>query len=126
MDAARRVAFPPPVGLGPLAQDPGTAPSNLGRCPRLSGNVLGSAASNPWARRQAEAETKRLEGLNGAAFDRAYAEHELANHRQVNDAVRSTLIPAASDPELKNLLQTGLGIFEGHQQHAERLVRELR
>jgi len=76
--------------------------------------------------RQAEAETKRLEGLNGAAFGRAYAEHELANHRQVNDAVRSTLIPAASDPELKNLLQTGLRIFEGHQQHAERLVRELR
>jgi putative membrane protein len=76
--------------------------------------------------RQAEAETKRLEGLNGAAFDRAYAEHELAYHRQVNDAVRGTLIPSASNPELKSLLETGLKIFEGHQQHAQQLVQGLK
>ena len=76
--------------------------------------------------RQAEAEAKRLEGLNGPAFDKAYAEHELAYHRQVNDAVRTTLIPAAANPELKGLLETGLKIFEGHQQHAEQLVRALR
>jgi putative membrane protein len=76
--------------------------------------------------RQAEAETRRLEGLNGAAFDKAYAEHEFAYHRQVNDAVRTTLIPAAANPELKGLLETGLKIFEGHQQHAEQLVRALR
>jgi putative membrane protein len=76
--------------------------------------------------RQAEAETKRLDALNGAAFDKAYAEHELAYHRQVNDAVRGTLIPAASNPQLKQLLETGLKIFEGHQQHAEQLVRELK
>ena len=75
--------------------------------------------------RQAEAEAKRLEGLQGAAFDRAYAEHELAYHRQVNDAVRTTLIPAAANPELKGLLETGLKIFEGHQQHAEHLAKEL-
>ncbi len=76
--------------------------------------------------RQAEAETKRLEGLNGAAFDKAYAEHELAYHRQVNQAVRGTLIPSASNPELKGLLETGLKIFEGHQQHAEQLVQGLK
>ena len=69
---------------------------------------------------------KHLQGLNGAAFDRAYAENELAYHREVNDAVRNTLIPSASNPELKNLLQQGLKIFEGHQQHAEQLVKELR
>ncbi len=76
--------------------------------------------------RQADVETKRLDGLNGAAFDKAYAEHELAYHRQVNDAVRGTLIPAASNGELKALLEKGLKIFEGHQQHAEQLVRALR
>jgi putative membrane protein len=76
--------------------------------------------------RQAEAETKKLEALNGVAFDKAYAEHELAYHRQVNDAVRGTLIPAASNQELKQLLETGLKIFEGHQQHAEQLVRTLK
>src|SRR3954452_14699690 len=76
--------------------------------------------------RQAEAETKRLEALNGAAFDKAYADHELTYHRQVNEAVRGTLIPSASNAELKGLLQTGLKIFEGHQQHAEGLVQALR
>jgi len=76
--------------------------------------------------RQAETEKKRLEKLNGAAFDKAYAQHELAYHREVNEAVRGILIPSASNPDLKNLLQTGLKIFEGHQQHAEHLVQELR
>jgi putative membrane protein len=76
--------------------------------------------------KQADSEEKRLEGLNGAAFDKAYAAHELAYHRQVNDALRGTLIPSASNPDLKNLLQTGLKIFEGHQQHAEHLVQTLR
>jgi putative membrane protein len=75
---------------------------------------------------QSEAETKRLEALNGTAFDKAYAEHELAYHRQVNGAVRGTLIPAASNQELKSLLETGLKIFEGHEQHAQRLVQELK
>jgi putative membrane protein len=76
--------------------------------------------------KQADDEMKRLQGLNGAAFDKAYAANELAYHRQVNDAVRNTLIPSASNPELKSLLQQGLKIFEGHQQHAEQLVKELR
>ena len=75
--------------------------------------------------RQADAADQRLRALSGAAFDRAYAEHELAYHRQVNDAVRGTLIPSASNPELKGLLETGLKIFEGHQQHAQQLVQAL-
>lgn len=76
--------------------------------------------------RQAEVETRKLEALNGAAFDKAYAENELAYHRRVNDAVHGTLIPAASNQELKHLLETGLKIFEGHQQHAEKLVQTLK
>ena len=75
---------------------------------------------------QADAEYQKLSALSGGAFDKAYAEHELAYHRQVNDAVRGTLIPSASDHELKGLLETGLKIFEGHQQHAERLVQTLK
>ena len=75
--------------------------------------------------KQADDEMKRLQGLSGAAFDKAYAANELAYHRQVNDALRKTLIPSASNPELKSLLQQGLKIFEGHQQHAEQLVKGL-
>ena len=76
--------------------------------------------------RQADAEAKKLQTLSSAAFDKAYAENELAYHRQVNDALRTTLIPSASNPELKSLLETGLKIFEGHRQHAEQLVQTLK
>ena len=76
--------------------------------------------------KQADDEMKQLQGLSGAAFDKAYAENEFAYHKQVNAAVQNTLIPAASNAELKSLLQQGLKIFEGHQQHAEQLVKELR
>jgi putative membrane protein len=44
----------------------------------------------------------------------------------VNDSLRKTLIPAANNGELKELLSTGLKLFEGHQQHAEHLVQELK
>lgn len=76
--------------------------------------------------KDAEAEMKKLDGLLGAAFDKEYAAHELAYHRAVNDALRTTLIPAASNAELKQLLTTGLKLFEGHQQHAEHLVSSLK
>jgi putative membrane protein len=36
------------------------------------------------------------------------------------------LIPAASNAELKSLLQTGLKIFQGHQQHAEQVAAKLK
>ncbi len=75
---------------------------------------------------QAEAKLKEMQSLKGAAFDKAYAQNEVAFHRQVNEALQTTLIPSANNGELKNLLTTGLKIFEGHQQHAEHLVQELR
>jgi len=75
---------------------------------------------------QAEAKLKQMRGLKGAAFDKAYAQNEVDFHQQVNTALQTTLIPSASNPELKDLLSTGLRIFEGHQQHAEHLVQALR
>ena len=75
--------------------------------------------------KQADAGRKQLSSLKGAAFDKAYAQGEVAFHQQVNDAVQNTLIPSATNGELKDLLATGLRIFQGHQQHAEQLVRAL-
>jgi len=74
---------------------------------------------------QADAKRKELEGLKGAAFDKAYAQSEVAFHQQVNGALQSTLIPSATNGELKDLLSTGLKIFQGHEQHAEHLAQEL-
>jgi putative membrane protein len=67
-----------------------------------------------------------LAKLDGAAFDKAYAANEVAYHKTVNGALEQTLIPSASNGELKSLLQTGLKIFQGHQQHAEHVAAELK
>jgi putative membrane protein len=75
---------------------------------------------------QANGKLKEMRALKGAAFDKAYAQNEVAFHQQVNTALQTTLIPSASNPELKDLLSTGLRIFQGHQQHAEHLVQGLR
>src|SRR5580693_265856 len=45
-----------------------------------------------------------LEKLKGAAFDKAYIDHEVVYHQQVLDAVDKTLIPNAKNAELKALL----------------------
>jgi putative membrane protein len=68
---------------------------------------------------------RRLSALEGATFDRAYLENEVAYHRAVNDALRNTLIPGAHNAELKSLLEAGLALFTAHQEHAEMLVRQL-
>ncbi len=69
---------------------------------------------------------RRLAALEGAAFDRAYVENEVAYHRAVNEALRATLIPSAHNGELKALLEAGLALFSAHQEHAEQLARQLR
>ncbi len=76
--------------------------------------------------KQAEAQLKKMSSLKGAKFDRAYAQNEVAYHQLVNDSLRKTLIPSATNGELKALLSTGLKLFEGHQQHAEHLAQGLK
>jgi putative membrane protein len=75
--------------------------------------------------KQAQATLDRLSHLNGRAFDRAYADNEVAYHKTVNGALESTLIPSAKNPELKSLLETGLTLFREHQAHAEQVARTL-
>ena len=76
--------------------------------------------------KQASDKLAELSKLNGAAFDKAYVENEVAYHKTVNGALETQLIPSANNPELKGLLQTGLKIFQGHQQHAEHVATELK
>jgi putative membrane protein len=76
--------------------------------------------------KQARDKQNELKKLNGAAFDKAYAANELAYHKSVNGALESTLIPSATNAELKDLLGTGLKIFQGHQQHAEHVLSDLK
>jgi putative membrane protein len=72
------------------------------------------------------AKRDELSKLDGAAFDKAYIENEVAYHAQVNGALETLLIPSATNPELKSLLETGLKLFQGHQQHAEHAAAALK
>lgn len=76
--------------------------------------------------KQAADKRAELAKLSGAAFDKAYIANEVAYHKTVNGALESTLIPSATNPELKDLLTTGLKIFQGHEQHAEHVAAEFK
>jgi putative membrane protein len=76
--------------------------------------------------KNAAAKLAELAKLKGADFDKAYVANEVAYHKAVDSALETSLIPSASNAELKGLLQTGLKIFQGHQQHAEHVAAELK
>jgi len=76
--------------------------------------------------KDAKAKLAELSKLSGAAFDRAYINNEIAYHKTVNGALDNLLIPSSSNGELRSLLQQGLKIFRGHQQHAEDLAMKVR
>lgn len=76
--------------------------------------------------KQANVKRAELAKLSGAAFDKAYVANEVAYHKTVDGALESTLIPSANNAELKSLLQTGLKIFQGHEQHAEHVAADLK
>ena len=76
--------------------------------------------------KQAKAKLAELAKLKGAAFDKAYVANEVAFHKAVDNALETQLIPSSSNAELKSLLETGLKIFQGHEQHAEHVASELK
>jgi putative membrane protein len=76
--------------------------------------------------KQAADKLAELAKLSGAAFDKAYVANEVAYHKAVDSALETQLIPSTSNAELKSLLQTGLKIFQGHEQHAEHVAAELK
>lgn len=72
-----------------------------------------------------EKNVARLKGLEGAAFDKAYVDHEVVYHQQVLDAVDKTLIPSAKNEELKALLVKVRPAFVAHLEHAKQLQASL-
>ena len=67
-----------------------------------------------------------LKSLKGAAFDKAYIDHEVAYHQAVLDAVDKTLIPGASNAELKALLVKVRPAFVAHLEHAKKIQSSLK
>jgi len=68
---------------------------------------------------------KALKALKGAAFDKAYIDHEVTYHQAVLDAVDKTLIPNAQNAELKALLVKVRPAFVAHLEHAKKIQASL-
>jgi putative membrane protein len=66
-----------------------------------------------------------LAKLSGAAFDKAYIDHEVAYHEAVLSALDKTLIPNAQNAELKALLVKVRPAFVAHLEHAQHLQADL-
>jgi len=66
-----------------------------------------------------------LQTLKGAAFDKAYVDHEVAYHQAVIDALDKTLVPNAKNAELKALLEKSRPAFVAHLDHAKELQSKL-
>jgi putative membrane protein len=60
----------------------------------------------------------------GAAFDRAYIDHEVANHRAVLQTAQ-TALGAAQNPELKALIQKAAPNIQAHLDHALKIQARL-
>ena len=68
---------------------------------------------------------KNLKGLKGAAFDKAYVDHEVAYHQQVLDAIDKVLIPSAQNAELKDLIVKVRPAIAAHLDHAKMIQSDL-
>ena len=66
-----------------------------------------------------------LKKLNGAAFDKAYIDHEVAYHQAVLDAIDKTLIPSAKNEELKGLIIKVRPAIAAHLDHAKMIQGKL-
>jgi putative membrane protein len=68
---------------------------------------------------------KKVETLEGVAFDRAYMDREVGYHQAVLDALDGLLIPTTENAELKKLLVDVRPAIAAHLEHAKRLQASL-
>jgi len=68
---------------------------------------------------------KKLKALKGKEFDKAYVDNEVTYHQAVLDALDNTLIPNASNDELKSLLVKVRPAFVAHLDHAKHIQSTL-
>lgn len=81
-------------------------------------------ADDASAKAHAEA-TASLRAKRGVEFDRAFLRHEVAFHKAVIDAIKTTLLPAITNDELKALVLKVAPAFEAHMLAAQRLESRL-
>ena len=67
----------------------------------------------------------KLEKLDGAEFDKAYVDNEVAYHEAVINVLKTQLIPSASNKDLKDTLVSVQPAFDAHLQHAKQVQASL-
>ena len=67
----------------------------------------------------------KLDKLDGAEFDKAYVDNEVAYHKAVIETIDTKLIPSASNADLKSTLISVKPTIEEHLKHAEMLQSQL-
>jgi putative membrane protein len=65
-----------------------------------------------------------LNSKKGNAFNKAYIDNEVAYHKAAINEVETVLIPDATNPELKSLLQSAVPLFKAHLAHAEMVQKQ--
>lgn len=75
-------------------------------------------------RESAFEEIEKLEQQQGEEFDRAFIEAQARRHEQVLETIDERLLPAASDQQLRMLLETTREKVAGHLEHAQMLRGE--
>ncbi len=73
----------------------------------------------------ADATRNEMSAKVGAEFDKAYIDNEVAYHQAVIDVLDKTLIPAATNAELKALLEGVRPAFVAHLDHAKKIQADL-
>lgn len=68
---------------------------------------------------------RRLSALKGAEFDQAFLQREVQFHKDVIAAIKTTLLPAIKNEELKALVVKVAPAFAAHLQMAENLGKQL-
>ncbi len=68
---------------------------------------------------------KSLKSTRGAAFDKAYIDHEVAYHQAVIDAVTNQLLPATQNADLRKLEVQVAPNFQAHLAAAKEVQQDI-
>ncbi|MGE5469699.1 MAG: DUF4142 domain-containing protein [Bacteroidota bacterium] len=68
---------------------------------------------------------KKLKGMKGKEFDKAYIDNEVSYHQTVLDTIDKTLLPNAKNEELKSLITKVRPAIAAHLEHAKQIQATL-
>ena len=69
---------------------------------------------------------RKLMGLTGPEFDRAYTDHEVENHQAVLNIIDLTLIPNAGNADVGSLMSQLRSAIAKHLEHAKHVQEALK